>query len=73
MIVGSTECIALGDWTKRKRAMVEMLKNPKIPKHIIPSMIRRADVLANRCVENKHPICAQNIRDAMKKKEETSK
>jgi hypothetical protein len=50
------------NWSKRRRAILELLDNPRLPKTAIPPLHESAKKLAKKLEENNHPKCAHMIR-----------
>lgn len=54
--------VEINNWPKRRRAMMELLNNPRLPKCVIPKLHQAAQYLIITLEEHGHPMCAHIIR-----------
>jgi len=54
--------VEINNWSKRRRAMMELLNNPRLPKCVIPRLHQSAQYLITKLEEHGHPKCAHLIR-----------
>ena len=54
--------IGVHDWPKRRRAILTLLDNPRLPPYAMGSVRDMAHWLADKLETNAHPMCAYAIR-----------
>lgn len=65
--------VDISNWSKRRRAMIEMLNNPKMPAAVIPQLHKSAEALAEKLEEHDHPQCADMVREHLAKRRKNAR